>query len=314
MNQMGLKAANRIMDEVRKVIIGKDEVIRKTLLCILAKGNILIEDIPGVGKTTMAMAFSKAMELKQKRVQFTPDVMPSDVTGFNVFNKQTQKFEFQEGAAMCNLLLADEINRTSSKTQSALLEAMEEQQVSVDGKIYLLPDPFIVIATQNPVGSVGTQMLPESQLDRFAMCLYMGYPEVEDEVLMLKGKHCANPMENVKPVVSDRGLLYMQKEVEQIYIKDNVYAYVAEIASATRQHPDILLGMSPRASLAVCNLAKAHAYLTGRDFVVPDDVRAVLQDAVVHRLVLRGGTRDKQNDVKRILHDIIKEIPVRKEV
>lgn len=314
MDRVGLKAANMIMDEVKKVIVGKDEIIRKTLLCILAKGHILIEDIPGVGKTTMALAFSKAMALKQKRIQFTPDVMPLDVTGFNIYNKETQKFEFKEGAAMCNLLLADEINRTSSKTQSALLEAMEEQQVSVDGRVYPLPEPFIVIATQNPVGSIGTQMLPESQLDRFAMCLFMGYPQIEDEVMMLKGKHLKNPMDAVEPIINEKGLLYMQREAAQVFVKDNVYAYVAEIAAATRRHPDILLGLSPRGSVAICNLAKANAYLAGREFVTPDDVRSILFDAVAHRLILRGGVQDKRQQIKHILFDIIRDVPVRKEV
>ncbi len=313
MSQMGLKAANMIMDEVKKVIVGKDVIIRKTLICLLAKGHILIEDIPGVGKTTLAMAFSKAMALKEKRVQFTPDVMPSDVTGFTVYNKQTGQFDYKEGAVMCNLLLADEINRTSSKTQSALLEAMEEGRVSVDGKVYSLPKPFHVIATQNPVGSIGTQMLPESQLDRFAMCLQMGYPDIADEVEMLKGRQGADVMKQVEPIINEKGLLYMQQEVEKVYVKESVYAYIAQIAAETRSHPELRLGLSPRGSLAVCKLAKANAYLDGREFTTPDDVRGVLLDACVHRLLPRQTTRDKEEQLRQILFDIIANTPVQKE-
>ena len=295
-------------------IIGQKELVRKLVITLLADGHALLEGAPGLAKTKAIKTLSECIRATYNRIQFTPDVMPSDVTGFNIYNKETQKFEFKEGAAMCNLLLADEINRTSSKTQSALLEAMEEQQVSVDGRVYPLPEPFIVIATQNPVGSIGTQMLPESQLDRFAMCLFMGYPQIEDEVMMLKGKHLKNPMDAVEPIINEKGLLYMQREAAQVFVKDNVYAYVAEIAAATRRHPDILLGLSPRGSVAICNLAKANAYLAGREFVTPDDVRSILFDAVAHRLILRGGVQDKRQQIKHILFDIIRDVPVRKEV
>ena len=307
---MGLKAANMIMDEVKKVIIGKEDIIKKTMICILAQGHILIDDIPGVGKTTLAVAFSKAMALKQNRIQFTPDVMPSDVTGFSIYNKEKNTFEYKKGAVMCNMLLADEINRTSSKTQSSLLEAMEEKKVSVDGKVYHLPNPFIVIATQNPVGSIGTHMLPESQLDRFTMRLTMGYPSVEDEINMLKGKHRNNPMDSVDPIIDDKGLLYMQRKVDEVFIHDSIYEYVSKIAAATRSHPDVQLGVSPRGSVAICNVAKANAFISGRDYVVPDDVRVVLIDTLSHRMLLNSKSRAGRRSVIDILYEIIQGISI----
>jgi len=310
---MGLKAANMIIDEVKKVIIGKDDIIKKALVCILAKGHILIDDIPGVGKTTLAVAFSKAMALRQNRIQFTPDVMPSDVTGFSIYNKEKHKFEYKSGAVMCNMLLADEINRTSSKTQSALLEAMEENKVSIDGKVYPLPNPFTVIATQNPVGSIGTQMLPESQLDRFTIRLTMGYPSMEDEMNMLKGKHMRNPLDAVEPIINDKGLLYMQSEVEKVFIHDNIYEYITNIAAATRTHPEIQLGVSPRGSVALCNIAKANAYLNGRNYVTPDDIRMVLMDTLSHRLIINSKARSIKKTVTDILYDIVRNTTVKQQ-
>lgn len=310
---IGLQATNRIMEEVGNVIIGKEDTIRKVMTCILAKGHILIDDIPGVGKTTLAVAFSKSMALKQNRIQFTPDVMPSDVLGYNMYNKATQKFEYAQGAVMCNMLLADEINRTSSKTQSALLEAMEEQRITVDGTTYNLPKPFIVIATQNPVGSIGTHMLPESQLDRFAMKLTMGYPSIEDEINMLKDKHQNNSMDSVKAIVDDNGLLYMQNEVDKVYVHHNIYTYIAHIAKATREHKSIELGLSPRGSVALCRLAKANAYISQRNYVVPDDVRAVLMGASEHRIILSSKAKIKDITIENIMYEIVGQVQVNKE-
>lgn len=276
----------QIIEEVKKAVIGKDDIVFKAMLAILAKGHILIEDIPGVGKTTLALAFSRAMELQCKRVQFTPDVMPSDVTGFTVYNRQTGAWEYKEGAAMCNLLLADEINRTSSKTQSALLEVMEEGRVTVDGVTYPVPAPFIVMATQNPVGSAGTQLLPESQLDRFMICLTIGYPALQDEIGILKSRHLSNPLDQVWEVADGRAVLEMQEEVQQVYAADEMYEYIASLTAATRRDQRVRLGVSPRGSLAVAKMAKANAYLDGRDYMIPDDVKEVFCDVCAHRLVL----------------------------
>lgn len=309
----GVETTNLIMDEVRKVVIGKDDVIRKIMTCFLAKGHVLIDDIPGVGKTTMAMAFSKAMALKQNRIQFTPDVMPSDVTGFSTYDKSTNNFKFKPGAVICNLLLADEINRTSSKTQSALLEAMEEKRVTVDGKVYQLPNPFLVIATQNPVGSIGTHMLPESQLDRFTIMIHMGYPSIKNEIDMLKGKHMKNPMDEIRPIINDEKLVELQEMVEKIFIHDRIYEYIAKIAAETRSNEGIKLGVSPRGSVALCRMAKANAFLEGRDYVTPDDVVFVAQDTLAHRIILNSKSRMGRKTPKDVLAEIIRKIPVDKE-
>ena len=227
--------ARRVMEEVKKVIVGKDECVEKIMTGILAQGHILIEDIPGVGKTTFALAFAKAMNLKQNRVQFTPDVLPTDITGFTTYNKRTDSFAYQPGAAMCNLLLADEINRTSPKTQSALLEVMEEGNVTVDGVTREVPTPFIVIATENPIGSAGTQMLPESQLDRFIICISMGYPDMQDEINIIKDRRQENPLDNVVPAIMAQELVNMQKEASEIFVHDEVYKYIVRLVTATRK-------------------------------------------------------------------------------
>lgn len=305
-----IELTNMVMDEVKKVVIGKDDVIRRIMTCFLAKGHVLIDDIPGVGKTTMAMAFSKAMALKQNRIQFTPDVMPSDVTGFTIFDKSTNTFKYKKGAVICNLLLADEINRTSSKTQSALLEAMEELRVTVDGKVYEFPKPFLVIATQNPVGSVGTHMLPESQLDRFTIMISMGYPSIENEIDMLKGKHMKNPMDDIKPVINAERLILLQESAEKVFIHELIYRYIAKIAAATRNHQKIKLGISPRGSVALCRMSKANAFLEGRDYVVPDDVMEVAADTLSHRILLNTKSRIEGKSTKEVLLDIIRNIPL----
>lgn len=307
-----LNQMKAIIDEVKKVIIGKDEVIIKSLIAILAKGHILIEDIPGVGKTTLALAFSKALSLEYKRLQFTPDVLPSDVTGFSIFNKNTGDFEYKPGAAMCNLFLADEINRTSSKTQSALLEIMEEGRITVDGVTRNAPDPYIVIATQNPIGSIGTQLLPESQLDRFTIRLSVGYPDSVSEVEMLKSKHNNNPLSSVNRAITLEQLQDARNFTEEIYVSEKVYEYIVALARATREHPSVKLGLSPRGTIALTNVTKATALLKGRNYVLPDDVLYSFYDTVEHRMILDSKSKINNVTTKDILNDIIRTTPVPK--
>lgn len=307
-----LRQIREVIDEVKKVIIGKDEVIIKTLIAILAKGHILIEDIPGVGKTTLALAISKTLSLEYKRLQFTPDVLPTDVTGFSVYNKQTGTFDYKEGAAICNLFLADEINRTSSKTQSALLEIMEEGKVTVDGVTRSAPDPYIVIATQNPIGSIGTQMLPESQLDRFIIRLTVGYPDIVSEVNMLKSKQGFNPLDNVNKVMDAKDIILSRKVVENIYVSDKVYEYIASLAKATREHQLIKLGLSPRGTIALTNMTKATALLKGRNYAVPDDALYAFNDVVAHRILLSSRSKVNGVSVYDVLNDIVNTVEIPK--
>ncbi len=267
-----MNLTENLVQEVQKVIVGKEDVIKNVLMAILAKGHILLEDIPGVGKTTLALAFSKALGMEYKRIQFTPDVIPSDVVGFSIYDKKTDSFVYKEGAVMCNLLLADEINRTSSKTQAALLEVMEEGSVTVDGKTYPVPQPFTVLSTQNPFGSAGTQMLPQSQLDRFMVKLSMGYPDFESQVNILKDRQTEQPLDSIHEVVSKEEVLNMQQEVIQVTVKENILRYITALVEKTRTHEYISLGVSPRGAFAVNNMAKASAYVKGRDYVVPEDV------------------------------------------
>ena len=297
----GNKVAAAILSEVRKAVVGKDDVLAKVLLAILARGHILLEDIPGVGKTTMALAFSRALSLDYNRVQFTPDVMPSDITGFSLYNKETGKMEYQPGAALCNLFLADELNRATSRTQSALLEAMEEGQVTVDGMSHPVPRPFIVIATQNPAGAAGTQLLPDSQMDRFMVRLSIGYPAPEAEKEMLRRRQGGNPLDSVERVVDHGGLLDLQRQVDAVHLSDQVLEYVVSLTGATRVHPMIEQGASPRASLALSAMAKAAAFVQNRDYVLPEDVTLVFKDTVAHRLILspRAGENDPLEDVLR---------------
>lgn len=307
---MGYEQAIEIIEEVKKVVKGKDEIIEKVMLAILAKGHVLMEDIPGVGKTTLALSFAKAMDLNQNRMQFTIDVLPSDVVGFSMYNNKTQEFEYKEGAIMANLFLADEINRTSSKTQSSLLEAMEEGQVTVDGVTHSLPVPFTVLATQNPMGSAGTQMLPESQLDRFMIKLSMGYPDTFSEVSILKGKMGSNPLEEVNVVAGAEDIVSMQKQVEEIYVDDNIYAYMVMLCSVTRNHPLIELGVSPRGTVALSAISKAKAYLDGRFFVTPEDVQSVFADVVKHRIIPKASAGTAKGDINKIIKSVIESVPV----
>ena len=300
---------NDIVSEVKKAVVGKDEIIIKTLLAILCKGHILIEDIPGVGKTTLALAFSKALSLKHNRMQFTPDVLPSDITGFSMFNKLKNNFEFKPGVAFCNLFLADEINRTSSKTQSALLELMEEKRITVDGNTYKLPEPYTVIATQNPMGSAGTHNLPDSQLDRFMIKLSMGYPEFPDEVSILKAKFNSSPLDNVQPVADADTIIELQKYISSVYIDDRIYEYMVQLSTATRNHPMIKLGISPRGTVALMQISKGVAAAMGRDYVIPDDVVSICSDVFGHRIMLSSKAKLSDMTADNIIDEIIKAVP-----
>lgn len=303
-----------VISEIKKAVIGKEDVIVKTLLAMLAGGHILIEDIPGVGKTTMALAFSKAMSLDYNRMQFTPDVLPTDITGFSMYNKATGNFEYKPGVAVCNLFLADEINRTSSKTQSALLEIMEEGNITVDGKSFRLPQPYTVIATQNPVGSIGTQMLPESQLDRFMIKLNMGYPDVKSEISILKSK-LSSPEGNIKlvsPAITVEQLMALRKITGEIYIDDSILSYIAHLADATRHHPMIALGLSPRGTISLAAMARASALLCGRDYVIPDDVAFVFHDVSQHRIILERKALLSEMNETAVLNEVLRNVAVPK--
>ena len=299
---------HQIKSNMEKVIVGKSETIDLVLTALLAGGHILLEDVPGVGKTTLAVAFSRAMALVNHRVQFTPDVLPADILGFSMYQKQTGEFVYREGAVMCNLFLADEINRTSPKTQSALLEVMEEGNVTVDGISRKVPEPFIVMATQNPKGSAGTQLLPESQLDRFMICMSMGYPSHDAEVDIAKGKSVKADEYTIKPVMNAQGLVEMQGEVEQVFIHDSIYSYIVDLVDATRTSPYIELGVSPRGTNACVRMAKAYAYLNGRDFVMPEDVAAIFPDVCAHRLMLNSKARMMEEKPEGILAEILKSV------
>lgn len=298
----------QIKAEVKKVIVGKDDIIEKVLIAILAQGHILLEDVPGVGKTTLANAFAKALGLDTKRIQFTSDTMPSDIIGFSVYDMASGELQYKQGAIMTNLLLADEINRTSSKTQSALLEAMEEKQVTVDGVTRPLKDPFIVLATQNPIGSAGTQMLPSAQLDRFLMKISMGYPDRNSQIEIMRERHHANPLDLVETAVDILELQQLILETTQIHISDLIYDYISDLVEQTRENPYIQLGVSPRGAIALCRGAKAHAFVNGRDYVNSEDVQAVFVSITAHRLVLSSKARLHEQTADSILSDILKEV------
>lgn len=300
----------QVLQEIEKVVIGKNEVIEKILMAVLAAGHVLMEDVPGVGKTTTAMAFARVLGLETRRIQFTSDTVPSDILGFSVYDKKSERFVYKPGPIMTNLLLADEINRTSSKTQSALLEAMEERHVSVDGSTYALPSPFMVIATQNPTGSAGTTMLPNSQLDRFLIKISMGYPDLESQISILQERHSDNPLDKVQPVLDKAGLQALIDETTAVHVAQPVYAYVAQLAQATRAHPAVQLGLSPRGALAVCRMAKACAFLSGRDYVVPEDVAAIFSDVAAHRLMLNAKARMMELDAQQLAGEILKNVPM----
>ena len=301
--------AQQILNQVRSVVVGKDTTLLWVLAAILARGHILLEDIPGVGKTTMALAFSRVLSLDYGRVQFTPDVLPSDVTGYSVLDQKNGGMVYQPGAVLTNLFLADELNRATSRTQSALLEAMEEGQVTVDGISHPLPKPFVVIATQNPTGAAGTSLLPDSQMDRFTVRLSLGYPSPKDEVAMVLNRQGRNPLEALSSLMTRGDLAALQETVAQTYMSDPVVGYVVELITATRSHPEILRGASPRATLSVTAMAKAVARLRGRDYVIPGDVREVFIHTAAHRLILTPKAEGAGKSAEQLLKGILDTVP-----
>ncbi len=301
---------SEILNEVGKVIKGKAAEKELMLAAILSGGHILLDDIPGVGKTSLAMAFSKAMELDANRMQFTSDVLPSDVVGFNIIGSDGTK-DYQRGVILCNLFLADEINRASSKTQSALLEVMEERRVTVDGVTTPAPEPFVVMATQNPVGSVGTQLLPESQLDRFMICLTLGYPTHAEEVLLLKERQGMNPVDSVVQVISREELVQMQAQVKSVHLDEDIYDYMVRLAEATRSHEHLSLGMSPRGTLALMEISKAMAFLNERNCVFPEDVKRVFPYIVRHRISLTARAKVEKLDKEELVSQILNKVKIR---
>ena len=278
-----------LIEELKKVIVGKDEVLEMILAAVLADGHILLEDLPGTGKTTLALALARLFNIDYARMQFTADTLPSDVTGFMMFDKENGSFTFKKGPIFTNLFLADEINRTSPKTQSALLEVMEEAQVTIDAKTYHLERPFIVLATQNPYGSAGTNLLPQSQLDRFLIALSLGYPKIEDEIRLLKDRHHENPLVNVRKLVAKENLVRLQDFAKQVFVHDDIYEYVAKLINMTRRHESVKVGASPRGALALLKLAKARAVLYERDYVTVNDIEVLFINALSHRLVLKDS-------------------------
>ena len=302
-----MSSINQVFAEVKKAIVGKDRTLLWVFTAILARGHILLEDIPGVGKTTLALAFSKVLGLDYGRVQFTPDVLPSDITGYSIYQKETGNMVYQPGAVLTNLFLADELNRATSRTQSALLQAMEENQVTVDGNTYRLPQPFVVIATQNPTGASGTQLLPDSQMDRFSIRLSIGYPAPQDEREMVLNRQKGNPLEQVQQVMTRQELIRLQEQVELVYIKPEMVDYAVALITATRKHPMILRGASPRATLSMTAMAKAVAFLNGRDYVVPEDVQAVFAQVIEHRLLLAPEAEAKGISANKLLQEILRK-------
>ena len=296
--------AKAVVKRVNEIVLGKEKEVEEVMLAFLAGGHILLEDIPGVGKTTLALAFSGAMDLVCKRVQFTPDVMPSDLTGFSVYQREAEKFVYQPGSVFCNLFLADEINRTSPKTQSALLEVMEERKVSVDGVTREVPEPFFVIATQNPAGSAGTQLLPDSQMDRFMVSMSLGYPDFEHELEMAMTTGEKSRIDGILPIISGWELQQMQHEIHQVYVKEDVYRYLLELVIATRNSPYLERGASPRATIALVKMAKSAAWYRGRDFVTPGDVLEQFPYTISHRTSVTSSARMAKLSKTQILREI----------
>ena len=299
------ETVGQILSEVEKMVSGKEVCMKKAFAAMLAGGHILIEDVPGVGKTTLALAFSKAMSLSNHRMQFTPDVLPADILGFTMYDKEKGEFFYREGAIMCNLFLADEINRTSPKTQSALLEVMEEGKVTVDGVSREVPKPFIVMATQNPKGSAGTQLLPESQLDRFMICMSMGYPDVKSEIAIARGRSSSAHMVELQPVIGAQELEALCGIVEDVYMSESIYTYIVALVGKTRENSYIELGVSPRGTIACVRMAKAWAFLQGRNYVMPEDVADIFIDIVKHRIVLNTKARVTHMTEEAILSEIL---------
>jgi MoxR-like ATPase len=302
--------AEKVTTNVEKVIIGKHEEIRLTLVSLLCRGHLLIEDVPGVGKTMLARSIAKSIGCTFRRIQFTPDMLPSDVTGVSVFNQKTREFEFRPGPVMAQIVLTDEINRAPPKTQSALLEAMQEQQVTVDGVTYSIPEPFLVLATQNPIEYEGTFPLPEAQLDRFMMRISLGYPSSEDEIAILDSQQYVHPVETLEQVIDVQELLDAQEQVKEIYVDPLVKEYIVGLVNATRNHPDVYLGASPRGSLALYKTGRARAAILGRDYVIPDDVKALAMTTLAHRLIVSPSARIKEVDPRAVIEETLESVPV----
>ena len=302
--------AEKVINNVEKVIIGKHEEIKLTLVGLLCRGHLLIEDVPGVGKTMLARSIAKSIGCTFRRIQFTPDMLPSDVTGVTVFNQKTQEFEFRPGPVMAQIVLTDEINRATPKTQSALLEAMQEQQVTVDGVTYPIPEPFLVLATQNPIEYEGTFPLPEAQLDRFMMRISLGYPSPEDEIAILDSQQYVHPVETLEQAIDVRELLDAQEKVKEVYVDSLVKEYIVALVNATRDHPDVYLGASPRGSLALYKTGRARAALLGRDYVIPDDIKALAITTLAHRLIVSPSARIKEVDPRAVIEETLESVPV----
>lgn len=302
--------AERIIDNVSQVIIGKRNEIRLTVLGLLCQGHILIEDVPGVGKTMMARALARSIGASFSRIQFTPDMLPSDVTGVSVFNQQTREFEFRPGPIMSQIVLTDEINRATPKTQAALLEAMEERQITVDGHTYALEEPFLVIATQNPIEYEGTFPLPEAQLDRFMLRIRLGYPSPQEEIAMLDSQQYQHPLIGLTQVVSVEELLAAQRAVRDVYLNHDIKSYIVNLVTMTRQHPDVYLGASPRGALALYRAAQARAAVIGRDYVIPDDIKALAEPTLAHRIIVGPNARIKNISASSIVHSLLAVVPV----
>jgi MoxR-like ATPase len=302
--------AEKVINNVEKVIIGKHDEIRLTLVSLLCRGHLLIEDVPGVGKTMLARSIAKSIGCTFRRIQFTPDMLPSDVTGVSVFNQKTREFEFRPGPVMAQIVLTDEINRATPKTQSALLEAMQEQQVTVDGVTYPIPEPFLVLATQNPIEYEGTFPLPEAQLDRFMMRISLGYPSSEEEIAILDSQQYVHPVETLEQAIDVRELLDAQERVKEVYVDPLVKEYIVALVNATRDHPDIYLGASPRGSLALYKTGRARAAILGRDYVIPDDVKALAITTLAHRLIVSPSARIKEVDPRAVIEETLKSVPV----
>src|SRR5690625_3511518 len=304
------KKINHILANINKVIVGKNDVATLSLVALLAEGHVLLEDVPGVGKTMLVRALAKSLDCDFKRIQFTPDLLPSDITGISIYNPKELEFEFRPGPVLGNIVLADEINRTSPKTQSALLEAMEENSVTVDGGTIQVQQPFFVMATQNPIEYEGTYPLPEAQLDRFILMLKMGYPTLEDELDMLQRTDKEHPIDSIQPVLSKEEIVRIQEEVRQVHISDNVQRYILSIIAGTRNHEDLFLGASPRASIALMQASKALAFIHNRDYVIPDDVQYLATAVLAHRLILTTEANYQGKDPTQVIEEIIEGIPV----